>query len=102
VKSGNVQQIQQAYPGLTEGQRKKWEDLFRAAKPEDAAISRVRGVSGPDASGLTVVNFVMDLRFSDRTSGTPVAMRPSHYQARLKREGSKLVLVSLTDITAQR
>jgi eukaryotic-like serine/threonine-protein kinase len=102
VKSGDIAQIKQAYPGLTEGQRKKWEELFRSAKPEDAEIRAVRGVSGPDASGTTVVNFVMAVRFSDRATGTSVAGRPSTYQARLKREGSNLVLISLTDVTGHR
>jgi serine/threonine-protein kinase len=102
VKSGEVANIKRAYPGLTESQRKKWEDLFRSFKPEDAQIRDVRGVSGPDASGITVVNFAMAVRFSDRATGTPVASRPNRYQARLRREGSNLVLLSLTDLTPQR
>jgi serine/threonine protein kinase len=98
VKSGEIERIKQAYPGLTDSQRKNWEALFRAARPEEAEIRDFRGVSGPDAAGITVVNFVMALRLSDRTSGTRIEGRPSRYQAKLKREGPTLILVSLSDL----
>jgi hypothetical protein len=97
VKSGDVQRVKQAYSGLTDNQRKSWEALFRVAKPEEAEIRDFRGVSGPDAAGITVVNFVMAVRLSDRTNGTPVHSR-HRYQARLKREGPMLVLQSLADL----
>jgi hypothetical protein len=52
--------------------------------------------------GITVVEFAMAVSFSDRTTGTAVAARPSRYRARLKREGPTLVLLSLTDVSAPR
>jgi hypothetical protein len=102
VESGDVAQIKQAYPGLTASQEKNWENFFKQSKDIRARIQSVRGVSSNDATGTAVVEFVMALSSSDRASGTAVASRPSRYQARLRREGSALVLLSLTDVTARR
>jgi eukaryotic-like serine/threonine-protein kinase len=98
VESGDVQKIKQAYPGLTPGQQKSWENVFKQSKVK-ARIQSPRGISMNEAAGTAVVEFVMILTFSDRTTGSEVAGRPSRYQARLKREGSNLVIVSLTDVT---
>jgi eukaryotic-like serine/threonine-protein kinase len=102
VESGDVAQIKQAYPNLTPSQEKGWEQFFKQSKDIRARIQSVRGVSSNDATGTAVVEFVMALSSSDRASGTTVASRPSRYQARLKREGSNLVLLSLADVTAGR
>jgi hypothetical protein len=101
VESGDVQRIKQAYPGLTPSQQKGWENVFKQSKVK-ARIQSARGVSLNDATGTAVVEFVMALSFSDRTTGSEVASRPSRYQARLKREGSNLVIVTLTDVTPRR
>ncbi|MFN2566868.1 MAG: serine/threonine-protein kinase [Gemmatimonadaceae bacterium] len=99
VLTGDVERIKQAYPGLTDNQRRVWQAQFSLHKPERAMISRVRGISGPDANGNAVVEFVMAVSFSDRTSGTPVAGRPTHYRATIRREGPNLVLQSLAEVT---
>jgi hypothetical protein len=102
VESGDVAQIKQAYPGLTPSQEKNWENFFKQSTQIRASIRSVRGVSSNDATGTAVVEFVMGLGSSDRASGTPVTSPPRRYQARLRREGSNLVLVSLTDVTSRR
>jgi hypothetical protein len=101
VESGDVQQIKDAYPGLTSSQQKGWETVFKQWKPESAEIRDVRGVPSSEA-GITVVELVMAVNLSDRTTKTTVAGRPSRYQARLKREGLNAVLLSLTDVTNRR
>ena len=101
VESGDVQRIKQAYPGLTPSQQKSWENVFKQSKVK-ARIQAPRGVSLNDATGIAVVEFVLALTFNDRTTGSEVAARPSRYQATLKREGSNLVIVQLTDVTTRR
>jgi eukaryotic-like serine/threonine-protein kinase len=101
VESGDVQKIKQAYPGLTPSQQKGWENVFARNKVK-ARIQSARGVSRNEATGTAVVEFVMALSFSDRTTGSETAGRPSRYQATLKREGSNLVIVSLTDVAPRR
>jgi serine/threonine protein kinase len=99
VESGNVAQIKQAYPNLSPSGEKNWARFFEQSTQIKARIVSVQGVSSNDATGTAVVEFVMTLSSSDRASGTPVTSRPRRYQARLKREASSLVLVSLVDIT---
>lgn len=99
VQSGDVARIKLAYPGMTENQRKNWENLFRIAKPETAEIRQVIGVSGPDPGPgkSTVVDFTMTVRFSDRQTGNPVTVPSSRYRATLKLEGGSFVLQSLAE-----
>jgi hypothetical protein len=101
VESGDVQRIKQAYPGLTPNQQKNWENVFKQSKVR-ARIQSPRGISMNEAAGTAVVEFVLALTFSDRATGSEVAARPSRYQATLKREGSNLVIVQLTDVTTRR
>jgi hypothetical protein len=101
VESGDVQRIKQAYPGLTPSQQKGWENVFKQSRVR-ARIQSARAVSINEATRTTVVEFVMALTFSDRATGSEVASRQGTYQARLRREGSNLVLVSLTDVTTRR
>jgi hypothetical protein len=98
VESADVQKIKQAYPGLTPNQQKNWENVFKQSKVT-ARVQSPRGVSMNEAAGTYVVEFVMAMTFSDRATGSEVAVRPSRYRATLKREGSNLVIVSLTDVT---
>jgi hypothetical protein len=101
VYSGNVEQIKNAYPGLPENQRRSWQQQFGSWKPERVELSQVRGISGPDAAGVWVVEFVMQVSFSDRNTGTPVASRPSRYRATLKREGPTSILQALSEVTGR-
>jgi predicted Ser/Thr protein kinase len=101
VESGDVQRIKQAYPGLTPSQQRSWENVFKQSKVR-ARIQSPRGISRNEAAGTAVVEFVLALTFSDRATGSEVAARPSRYQATLKREGSNLVIVTLTDVTKGR
>ena len=59
-------------------------------------------MSPPDANGITVVDFEMAVRVTNRTTGDPVVVPKSRYRARLKREGSTLVLESLIDRSGSR
>jgi predicted Ser/Thr protein kinase len=102
VESGDIARIKQAYPGLTPSQEKGWENFFKQSKQVEARVQSVRGIASDPAAGTTVVEFVMALSSSDRASGTRVTSRPSRYEARLRREGSNLVLVLLTDVTTRR
>jgi hypothetical protein len=99
VLSGKVEEIQKAYPRMTENQRKNWENLFRGAKPEETQLREVTGVSGPGPGPTkpTVVDFVMAVRFSDRQTGSPIHVPASRYRATLRIEGANLVLYSLTE-----
>jgi hypothetical protein len=100
VQSGDVLKIKQAYPALTETERKGWENAFKQGKPERVTVTRVHGVSPLDATGVSVVEFTLRVSFTTRTSGEAVAARPTRYQARLKREGTVLVLQSLTPVAS--
>jgi serine/threonine protein kinase len=101
VESGDVAQIKQAYPNLTPSQQKGWETVFQQSKPESAEIREVRGVPSNEP-GITVVEFVMAVKFSDRTTKVTTFGRPSRYRARLKREGPNVVLLSLADVAPRR
>ncbi len=101
VLSGNVEEIKRAYPGLTDTQRRDWEQQFKMVKPERAEITRVTGISGPDATGTAVVEFVMAVSFSDRTTRTPVATKPTRYRATIKREGTTAILQSLAVVQSR-
>jgi serine/threonine-protein kinase len=102
VESGDIERIKQAYPGLTAIQERGWANFFKQSKDIKASIRSVRGVRSIDATGNAVIEFVMALNSSDRTSGSLITSRPSRYQAKLRREGVNFVLVSLTDVTGQR
>jgi hypothetical protein len=95
VESGDVARIKQAYPGLTPNQQRQWEILFARYKPGRARFQQVRGQPSTEA-GVTVVQFTMAVAFSDKTTGD-VTTFPSTYRARLRREGPRLVLLSLSD-----
>jgi hypothetical protein len=101
VESGDVQRIKQAYPGLTAIQQARWEDVFKKSKVR-ARIESARGVSLNQATGQAVVQFVMALTFTDKTTGSEVAGRPATFRATMRREGSNLVLVALDDVTSRR
>jgi serine/threonine-protein kinase len=94
VQSGDVQRIKQAYPNLTASQQRGWERTFQLYKPESAEIRDVRGVASGEA-GITAVEFVMAVKFSDRATKTAVTVPASRYRARLRREGPNAVLLSL-------
>ena len=97
VESGDVDRIKQAYPGLTPSQQRAWQTLFRDNKPENADISAVRGISGPD-QGVSVVEFTMAVRFSDRRIGTPVQVPSRRYRATLRLQGPSLILERLVEL----
>ncbi len=99
VRAGDVEAIKRAYPGLTPTQQKNWETVFKQSKPETATITDIRGVSTNVATGISVVEFAMAVSFSDRTTGTPVAGRPTRFRATIKREGANAFLQSLAEVT---
>jgi hypothetical protein len=101
VESGDVTQIKQAYPNLSPSEQKAWETVFKQSKPDGAEIREVRGVPSNEP-GITVVEFVMAVKFSDRTTKVTTFGRPSRYRARLKREGPNVVLLSLADVAPRR
>jgi hypothetical protein len=98
VRSGDVDALKRAYPGLTPSQQKNWETVFKQSKPEAATITDIRGVSRNITTGITVVEFAMAVSFSDRTTGTPVATRPTRYRATIKQEGTNAFLQSLAEV----
>jgi hypothetical protein len=50
---------------------------------------------------VTVVQFTMAVPFSDKTTGDVVTVQNA-YRARLRREGPRVVLLSLTDVPLRR
>lgn len=101
VQSGDVREIQKAYPRIPANQQRGWETTFRQWKPESAEIRGVKGVASNEA-GITIVDFVMAVKFSDRATKTAVSVPPYRYRARLKREGPNVVLLELTHLGAPR
>jgi hypothetical protein len=101
VESGDVQRIKRAYPGLTPSQQRNWENVLKQSKPESAEIREPRGVPSNEP-GITVVEFTMVVKFTDKATKTTTFGRPSRYRAKLKREGPNAVLVSLTDVNPAR
>ena len=98
MRAGDVAGIKRAYPGLTTIQQQGWERVFSQSKPENATITKIRGISRNAATGITIVEFEMRVSFSDKTTGTPVAGRPTRYRATIKQEGPSAILQDLTEV----
>ena len=100
VESGDVAQIKLAYPRLTDTQQRQWVTLFSKHRPGKAKFQSVRGIP-PTEPGVTIVQFTMEVPFTDKSSGDVVTVQNA-YRARLRREGTRVVLESLTDVPLRR
>lgn len=94
VQSGDVQQIRQAYPGLTPAEQKSWERAFQVSNVK-ATVQSAKGLAINQAAGTAVVQFDMTLAFIDPATKSQISTRRERYVAWLRRQGQALRIEKL-------